>query len=136
MVQYDEMLWSVKTFGSPPVFNSASAAMFDRLIVSDASQRYIFEEDSVPGMIPVGEGSDYVFVNTGIVSRFLAQARETASHQRTGSTSMAATQCTASITQSATTLWILSVMVATTQLTITSTSPNSVTAARTVTPRL
>lgn len=72
-LKHREMLWSIKTFGSPPVFNAAAADMYNNLIVSDASQRYVYGNDSVPGMIPVGEGSDYVFVNTGVVGPLVAQ---------------------------------------------------------------
>jgi len=53
----------VHTHGSPPVFNSASATVFNALYEGEASQRTVANNDSVPSIIPLGE--DYTFVLSG-----------------------------------------------------------------------
>lgn len=49
--------------GSPPVFNPATAAVFNNLFETDASQRTVANDDSVPTMLPLGMGEmNYTFV--------------------------------------------------------------------------
>ncbi|KAL8286789.1 hypothetical protein RQP46_004317 [Phenoliferia psychrophenolica] len=65
-LKYRGFAYSCQSFGAPPVFNNATAAVYNSLFTGDSSQRTVANNDSIPTTIPVGDGSEYTFVETGI----------------------------------------------------------------------
>ncbi|KAM0754280.1 hypothetical protein T439DRAFT_323147 [Meredithblackwellia eburnea MCA 4105] len=63
-LKYRTLLYSCMTFGAPAVFNNASVALWDSLFYEDGSQHIVANNDIVPTIIPVTNGSSYTFPNT------------------------------------------------------------------------